>query len=261
MNNFDAMIFNGETPMMSGTWYNPSTGDSFTVADNFFQDNQYLVKTTDGRMLDYNIRQNYIKSDTPIPKASENPTKDPWLAVKESLPKEVSNILDMGPDNSNSGMDILPDDLDLIRPKTLGNLNDPVKSQPVTHVSNPFDVIIERALAKKEQPLLSTVVNWEDFPKKEIELLINVLDIDVNDIIKWYISQIDLSKIENIIANELAETIKYNLSALNDKKSSTDSKLNDTLLEPTTAPKTEKIKSNKEVVPVKNVNKKRTKKS
>ena len=52
MNSYDAMIFSGETPMMSGTWYNPQTGDSFTVADAFFQDNQYLVKTIDGRILD-----------------------------------------------------------------------------------------------------------------------------------------------------------------------------------------------------------------
>ena len=51
--------FNGEGPVMSGTWYNPKTGDSFTVEDSYFQDNQYLVKTTDGRMLDYNFIQNY----------------------------------------------------------------------------------------------------------------------------------------------------------------------------------------------------------
>lgn len=240
MNNYDAMIFSGETPVMSGTWYNPETGDSFTVADTFFQDNQYLVKTTDGRMLDYNIIQNYIKSDTPIPKATEK-------SSKESLPKEVSDILDT---NSGQNEDILPDDLELIRPRSLGNLNDThIKPQPVAQAGNPFDMIIERALSKKSQPLLSTVVNWEDFPKKEIELLINVLDIDVNDIIKWYISQIDLSKIENIIANELTETIKYNLSAQIDKKSSTDSKLIDTLLEPATVPKTKKV------------DKKRTKKS
>lgn len=240
MNNYDAMIFSGETPVMSGTWYNPETGDSFTVADTFFQDNQYLVKTTDGRMLDYNIIQNYIKSDTPIPKPSEKPTK-------ESLPKEVSDILD---NNSGQNEDILPDDLELIRPRSLGNLNDThTKPQPVAQTGSPFDMIIERALSKKSQPLLSTVVNWEDFPKKEIELLINVLDIDVNDVIKWYISQIDLSKIENIIANELTETIKYNLSVQIDKKSSTDSKLIDTLLEPATVPKT------------KNTGKKRTKKS
>lgn len=240
MNNYDAMIFSGETPVMSGTWYNPETGDSFTVADTFFQDDQYLVKTTDGRMLDYNIIQNYIKSDTPIPKPSEKPTK-------ESLPKEVSDILD---NNSGQNEDILPDDLELIRPRSLGNLNDThTKPQPVAQTGSPFDMIIERALSKKSQPLLSTVVNWEDFPKKEIELLINVLDIDVNDVIKWYISQIDLSKIENIIANELTETIKYNLSVQIDKKSSTDSKLIDTLLEPATVPKT------------KNTGKKRTKKS
>lgn len=259
MNNYDAMIFSGETPVMSGTWYNPGTGDSFTVADTFFQDNQYLVKTTDGRMLDYNIIQNYIKSDTPIPKTSEKPVKDPWSAVKESLPKEVNDILD---NNSDQNEDILPDDLELIRPRSLGNLNDThTRSQPAVQTSNPFDVIIERALSKKSQPLLSTVVNWDDFPKKEIELLINVLDIDINDIIRWYVSQIDISKIENIIANELTGTIKYNLSTQIDKKSSDDSKLHDVSLEPATSSKTKKIVSNEGDIQAKKVGKKRTKKS
>ena len=41
-------------PMMSGTWVNPQTGHEFTVRDCFFQDGNFMVQTTDGRMLDYN---------------------------------------------------------------------------------------------------------------------------------------------------------------------------------------------------------------
>ena len=224
MNSYDAMIFSGETPMMSGTWYNPQTGDSFTVADAFFQDNQYLVKTMDGRILDYNIIKNYIKSDKPIP-TQKNP-------VKEQLPKEVSNILLKESGNSNSPLndtlqndilqndilqnDILPEDMDLIKPRSLGNLNAPTNAPINTPAQphNPFGVIIERALAKKDQPLLDVKVNWENFPRKEIELLTSVLDLSIDEIIQWYISQIDMSQIESIVAKTLTETINREMGGV-----------------------------------------------
>ena len=212
MNSYDAMIFSGETPMMSGTWYNPQTGDSFTVADAFFQDNQYLVKTVDGRILDYNIIKNYIKSDKPIASQKKQ--------AKEQLPKEVSNILLKESGNLNSPLndtlqndtlqnDILPEDMDLIKPRSLGNLNTPTSAPVNTPAQshNPFGVIIERALAKKDQPLLDVKVNWENFPRKEIELLTSVLHLSIDEIIQWYISQIDMSQIESIVAKTLTETI------------------------------------------------------
>lgn len=215
MNSYDAMIFSGEAPVMSGTWYNPLNGDSFTVADTFFQDNQYIVKTTDGRMLDYNFIKSYLKSDKPIP-AQKKP-------VNEQLPKEVSDILlnESGSVSSvNSTLDdilqndILPEDMDLIKPRSLGNLNMPTSTPASTSVQqhNPFGVIIERALAKKEQPLLEVKVNWEDFPRKEIELLTSVLDLSIDEIIQWYISQIDIPQIEHIIAKTLTETITMKMS-------------------------------------------------
>ena len=51
----DPTIFTNDGPMMTGTWYNPTNGDSFTVADSFFQDNQYIVKIVDnnGNMATY----------------------------------------------------------------------------------------------------------------------------------------------------------------------------------------------------------------
>ena len=42
MNN--GVMFNTEGPIMTGSWYNPNTGDSFVVRDSFFENNQsYLI--------------------------------------------------------------------------------------------------------------------------------------------------------------------------------------------------------------------------
>ena len=79
----DNLMFTGDTPLMSGHWHNYKTGDSFTVADSFFQDNQYLIKTTDGRMLDASRIGDYIQTPTAIP-------KEMMESQQESIPEAVS---------------------------------------------------------------------------------------------------------------------------------------------------------------------------
>ena len=201
----DPTIFTNDGPMMSGTWYNPTNGDSFTVADSFFQDNQYIVKTTDGRLLDYNFIQHYIKSDKPIP-------KQPTEQKKEKLPEEVANLL------ANNDDDILEEDLQLISNNNLGNLKDNQRNnpsqkthtQPTTNISTEL-VIVQKALSKTSEPLMNIDITWNNFPSKEIGLLTEVMDINVDDVISYYLSQIDMQGIYNNLATCLIEFIKNKL--------------------------------------------------
>ena len=200
----DPTIFTNDGPMMTGTWYNPTNGDSFTVADSFFQDNQYIVKTTDGRLLDYNFIQHYIKSDKPIP-------KQPTEQKKEKLPEEVANLL-------VNNDDILEEDLQLISNNNLGNLKDNQRNnpsqkthtQPTTNVSTEL-VIVQKALSKTSEPLMNIDITWNNFPSKEIGLLTEVMDINVDDVISYYLSQIDMQGIYNNLATCLIEFIKNKL--------------------------------------------------
>ena len=201
----DPTIFTNDGPMMTGTWYNPTNGDSFTVADSFFQDNQYIVKTTDGRLLDYNFIQHYIKSDKPIP-------KQPTEQKKEKLPEEVANLL------VNNDDDILEEDLQLISNNNLGNLKDNQRNnpsqkthtQPTTNISTEL-VIVQKALSKTSEPLMNIDITWNNFPSKEIGLLTEVMDINVDDVISYYLSQIDMQGIYNNLATCLIEFIKNKL--------------------------------------------------
>ena len=188
----NGLIFNGEGPMMDGTWYNPNNGESFTVADTFFQDNQYMVKTTDGRLLDYNFIQNYVKSDKPIPKIEKPQSKT------NELPQEVTNLI------NDDG--ILEDDLALIngqqKPQSLGNLykND-----------NPELAIIEKALSKKSKPYVYANILWGDFPKKEIEALTDIMDINIDSVIDWYINKLDIKEIKQAVKESMVWYIKMEL--------------------------------------------------
>ena len=194
MNN---LVFNNEGPVMDGTWYNPNNGDKFTVSDCFFQDNQFLVKTTDGRILDYNFIQNYIKSDVPIkPQNLQTPPKNN-PATNTTTVEE----------------DILPDDLDIISPRSLGNLNVSPQQSIQQPVADPNTSIIDRALSGKYQPLLNVSVDWKNFPSRELDLLVDIMNIDLNTITEWYISQIDMDEIKNIISQEIVNYIRSKTSA------------------------------------------------
>ena len=50
------LIFNGEGPVMEGTWYNPNTGDAFTVRDSFFEDKVLIgYKDNSATILEKNM--------------------------------------------------------------------------------------------------------------------------------------------------------------------------------------------------------------
>ena len=190
------LIFNGEGPMMSGTWYNPTNGDSFTVADSFFQDNQYIVKTTDGRMLDYNFIQNYVKSDKPLQKMEQ------MVKPQQSLPPEVASIIDT---------DILDDDLNMIK-GNLGNLHQPTPQA----IGNTH--IIEKALGKKSIPNLNTYIAWDKFPSKELEMLFEIMEIDKSEVLEWYLNKIDLNIIKKSIKESLEAYIDCKLTPDQDEQ-------------------------------------------
>lgn len=178
--------FNGEGPVMSGTWYNPQTGDSFTVEDSYFQDNQYLVKTTDGRMLDYNFIQNYVKSDAPIPKQN-TPTK------VQSHPQEV---LDM----------IKPDPNILLEDQALISGNSSVGPTNSYYINKSYteDPIISRALSRKPLPKVDFKIDEKSFPKKAIDMLIEIMGVTEEEIVEWYINKIDI----NVIKEGIKESLK-----------------------------------------------------
>lgn len=199
MNNLNnGLMFGIEGPNMEGTWYNPQTGDSFTVRNSFFEDNQYLVQTTDGRILRYDQIQHYIQSDHPIETVKSK-------QVNDTLPNEVINLLEdeTSTDSQASTNYLLPEDEALLHsPKTLGNLaqstgfSQIIKDTHATTINFPESnvedfSIIEKALGKKSLPEIEVDIDWKNFPRKEIDMLYDVMEIPAEHVIKWYFSKID----------------------------------------------------------------------
>lgn len=199
------IMFDTQGPVMSGTWYNPKTGDSFTVRDSFFEDNQFVVTTTDGRILNYNQIQNYVQSEKPINQNNQNNQS----IQNNSLPPEVAGIL--ANDNQND-FDMLAEDQMLINK----SLNSNIIAQPIFHEPQPQPQpqtsnynIIDRALTKQELPELNVSVNWKIAPEKEIQLLTEIMDVSLDEIVEWYISKFDMVTIKQNVQNSL-KNLLYN---------------------------------------------------
>jgi hypothetical protein len=212
---------------MQGTWYNPSTGDAFTVRDSFFEDNQYVVTTTDGRYLQYNQLQNYVQSDMKLEdlKKLNTNTKSKVNQV-EALPAEVANLIDNTNDPiSDSHVDdyfgILPEDMDMLTnpiatPK-LGNIHaTPTVTAPSVY-ARPLDVpiaevnmntaIIEKALKNTKQPDFILSLKWADYPEKQIEMLRDIMDIPADEIVEWYLDNIQFDEFVQIFKAAITEKI------------------------------------------------------
>lgn len=190
----NGIVFGDQGPLMEGTWYNPTTDDSFTVKDSFFEDGQYIVTTTDGRMLGYDMIQNYIKSDKPIFANVEN----------NNIPKDVIDELDE---------EIFIDDdiYGVTQPPTLGNINKPL-SYSTKDESPSFNVsIIKKALDKYTRPQVDCNIVWDNFPKKEIQMLNEIMEIDTKEIVDWYVNQLDTTEIAIAIHNSIVSYINDQL--------------------------------------------------
>ena len=199
------MMFGGEGPVMQGTWYNPQTGDAFTVRDSFFEDNQYVVTTTDGRYLRYNQLQNYVQSDMRLEDLKQMKSETKSAPATEELPAAVSSLIDN--DDIYFGDMIVPEDNDILSkpmsaPK-LGNIHQPIQAQssPVGYTTqepvNMNTAIIEKALKNSAKPDFSVTVKWNEYPEKQIEMLKDIMEIPAEEIVDWYLDNI---KLEDFIA-------------------------------------------------------------
>lgn len=162
-------------PVMEGTWWNPKTGHKFTVRDSFFQDGIFTVMTTDGRMLDYNMIQDYVQY---IGKDQDEVYSKPNLGTINNLPPEVADLIEPA----------LPADW---KPTVYETPVEP-KNTIVDYKATIVDYdIIDRVLKDHPVPGCDVKLNWL-VPSAQLSTLTDILHVDASSIIEYYISKIDI---------------------------------------------------------------------
>lgn len=225
--------FDSNTPIMQGTWYNPRTGDSFTVRDSFFENNEYVVSTTDGRMIPASKMQSYVRAsekDIAAMRTQRNESKQPAHSAKSSIPADILNEIS-GPANdplhtpirqsakpqaslqTGSEQDIerlagLNTDeyeskttTEVMESKPLGNIYD--QSTEPRYTENINYEIIQRALGTISVPGFDVKISWKDFPANKISALVDMMGIDEKEIIDYYLRLVNVEEIVDSIKNQL----------------------------------------------------------
>ena len=174
--------FGIDGPVLDDTvWYNAKTGDSFKVRSNYFEDNNMIVQTYDGRRFNLNELTEYVQwtgKDAPPKKADAPQT------TKEDLPPEIAAEIGDAPESL-----IDPEDLAMISgskpaaPKESRRMN-----VPAPQTSN--RAFIEKALSKAKFPNWNIMMKWPNFPHDEIALLHRAMDIPIDEIADYYLDNI-----------------------------------------------------------------------
>jgi len=210
------MNFGMDGPSITGWWVNPQTGDKFKAIDTYFEDNNLLIKTADGRLLNYNQIQNYVQTDKP--ESFKGPDKQA-AKQEEEIPAEVLNEIDNG-EGPDGGL-LIPDD-NIYGDRSprqapsaeLGNIYR--KEEPQLQPAVQDFAIIDRALAGKDIPSLIANVEWNGCPKREIEMLVDVMNISEDEIVRYYFNRISKSMIQSMIEEGIRSYIYHVLHVHDD---------------------------------------------
>lgn len=168
-NSFSNGIMMGDVPVMTGTWVNPNTGNRFTVKECLMEDSQWVVYTTDGRRIGYDMLQNYVRDvdaksdkDITVPKTTPKTEKPAYEAYNKMLEGLVS------PDDAH-----LADEVSTPRPNQ------------VQQSSTPEYDILDRAFKKIMLPQVKTTLSWDKKSLTQVQTLNEMMGISLDMIAEY----------------------------------------------------------------------------
>ena len=205
---YDGMPISNEGGLlMQGTWFNRTTGDSFTVADMYFEDNNPRVKTTDGRVLDYNIVQNYIQVDPADLKMLKQQAKEEQQVKKQ--PRISLGNLKASEDTTDDYTNIMSEDPLFQRMPASVQSTNPY----YTEKKSPNAAMIDKALKHQSIPEMTPSFEWNNFPKKQLDALIDVMEVPTDEIVDYVYAEM-----MGVMGDELKKQVKdYIISKINSK--------------------------------------------
>lgn len=195
-------IFNG-SDIVGKRWYSTKSNDSFVVKDVLMDESGNLsFFTTDNRTIDSSQLGNYIQSDTPI----------------NNIPKQQPKLdIDLSKLDTDTPITVVNEDEDI--------LNTPISSNQSPWVSPAIAIdkkeerideeimIIEKALKKIEFPQVCCSFTWNEFPKKELSMLLEIMEIPMEKVLDYICKKAFTDKIISEITEQGKEYINCRVTA------------------------------------------------
>ena len=204
----------GEGPMLEGHWYNPKTGDSFTVRDTFFEDNNLIVMTTDGRRMNYDMISRYVKTDKPMPKQQPVQKQEiPQSILNQVLPVTNDDKLNQ-PIKKTNYDDLLTDEDRALLGVEVDTAAAEVRQtiqKPESVIEDEDTMLIRRILKKASSPTVDCKITWNNFPAKQFDML-DMMAVEPEKIADYYLSSIDIASLREIVKKSIHDYIDKMLS-------------------------------------------------
>ena len=205
---------------LTGSWENVRTGEVINIRDTIMMDNQMIGLSTDGRQIPFEKLQSFVKSDIAKPNTppkrtniSQKRTPRPSKPFVDDVDREQNwgATTEDVDSSADSGYEILPEDMDLLRkplPKRENTVNEP-KPQP--GLPNPISTVLD-GLKKSEQPKINFSIKWDNIPEGII-FLKKYLQIPDNDIADAIINKfINVSDIRDKLTADLKKIVEAGLN-------------------------------------------------
>lgn len=203
-----------EGPMITGTWYNPKTGHSFTAKDTYFEDDKIYVLTTDGQRLDYNMLSQYVQSNKPGDDKKDFASVKPQykapaideLAAPLNIDNEYLTEEDRRMIYTPDGKKYTPSQYN--PGSNSNNVSISIPTSDITPVvEDEDDLLVRRLLKRTEQPFVDYNIKWNKFPAKQLEML-EMMGVETEKIVEYYVNLIDIDSIKKGLKDSIIKSIE-----------------------------------------------------
>ena len=178
-------------PMISGQWINKQNGSSIYVRDSIINGDEMIIITDRGQMSMDDFSRNYIQASDEV-----YDEKGHVVGHSEMNPNDIVESNDKPSVNTVEQVET---------PKQ--SLTTPLKSSAKQKQDNSKETEKERLIKtifdKSTTPTLTVNIDWTDFPKNELNMLINYFEVSKEDISKYLSKSIDPNQIVGSIVEFL----------------------------------------------------------
>lgn len=199
---------------VSGTWMNPTTGHKFTVKDCVFENGELLIISTDGQHISGRMFADYVQDTGKDANGQAVPSLGN-LSTPVSTPPVIVGDLPVTEESLDAPFGEFSREVSLDDPDLSSEANELLQRGSIERRFDPNLIedlnsntdlrMVTRVLRKHDLPTIETL-KWNK-PVKQIETLTDILGIDMETIVEYYVNRINpeelVSMVKEYLRNEL----------------------------------------------------------